>query len=88
MTKKPFMIAETSAGEVGGDKARWIERTFAKDLPRMPRVRAVVWFNGRQQWANWDVDSSRDSLRAFRAAVAAPRYSGTAEDVKQGGRDR
>jgi beta-mannanase len=85
MTKKPFMIAETATGETGGDKAEWIRWTFGSDIPRMPRVRAVVWFNGRERWARWDVDSSRASLRAFRSAVAAPRYSGTAEDVEQGG---
>jgi beta-mannanase len=85
MTKKPFLIAETSAGEIGGDKARWIERTFAKDLPRMPRVRAVVWFNRRHDWADFAVDSSRASVRAFRKAAADPRYSGTPEDVIQGG---
>ena len=85
MTKKPFLIAEISAGEVGGDKARWIERTFAKDLPRLPRVRAVVWFNARHDWAEFAVDSSRASLRAFRKGVADPRYSGTPDDVNQGG---
>jgi endoglucanase len=88
MTKKPFMIAETGAGEVGGDKAEWIRDAFGKDLPRLRRVRAVVWFNGRQKWADWDVDSSRESLLAFQAAVASPRYSGTAEDVEQGGRGK
>ena len=89
MTSKPFMIAETAAGEVGGDKPRWIQRTFAHDLRRMPLVRALVWFNGRQEWADWDVDSTRASLRAFRSAVASPRYAGTAADViEQGGRDR
>ena len=86
MTRKPFMVAETAAGETGGDKAAWIKRTFGRDLRRMPRIRAVVWFNGRQQWANWNVNSSRESLRAFRAAVASPRYAGTAADVKRGGR--
>jgi mannan endo-1,4-beta-mannosidase len=88
MTRKPFVIAETAAGEAGGDKARWIEQTFRRDLPRMRRVRAVIWFNGRQQWAHWDVDSTRAALRAFRAAAADPRYAGTAADVEQGGRDR
>ena len=87
MTDKPFLIAETAAGEVGGDKAKWIKQTFARDLPRMPRVRAVVWFNGREQfdklkqWVEWDVDSTPASLAAFRRAVASPRYAGTARDV-------
>ncbi|HEX8646256.1 MAG TPA: glycosyl hydrolase [Thermoleophilaceae bacterium] len=85
MTKRPFMIAETGAGELGGDKAEWIRWMFRDDLPRMRRIRAVVWFNGREKWADFDVESSRESLRAFRTAVAAPRYSGTAADVELGG---
>ena len=89
MTKKPFMIAETGASELGGDKADWIKWAFAHDLPRLRRVRAIVWFNGRERWANFSVSSSRASLRAFRAQVASPRYAGTTEDVvEQGGIDR
>jgi beta-mannanase len=88
MTKKPFMIAETGVSELGGDKSQWIRWTFAKDLPRMPRVRAVVWFNGRERWADFSVASTPRSLRAFRAAVASPRYSGTAQDILEAGGDR
>ena len=87
MTRKPLMIAETAAGELGGDKAEWIGWLFGEDLRRMPRIRAVVWFNGRENWANWDVDSSRRSLRTFRTHLASPRYSGNATDVEQGGRE-
>ena len=86
LTRRPLMIAETAAGETGGDKADWIRRLFDRDLRRMPRVRAVVWFNGRENWARWDVDSSRRSLRTFRKQVASHRYSGTATDVERGGR--
>jgi beta-mannanase len=86
ITKRPLMIAETAAHETGGDKADWIRWLFDRDLRQMPRVRAVVWFNGRENWARWDVDSTRRSLRAFRKHVASPRYSGTATDVERGGR--
>jgi hypothetical protein len=85
LADKPVMIAETGAGEVGGDKARWIKRAFDRDLPRLPRVRAVVWVNERAEWADFHVDSSRASLRAFKAAVADPRYAGTPADIKRGG---
>ena len=47
----------------------------------MSRVRAVIWFNGRKDWANWSVDSSPRALRAFRTAVVSPRYRGDAADV-------
>jgi endoglucanase len=88
LTDKPIVIAETGAGEVGGDKARWIRRAFARDLPRLRRVRAVVWFDERDQWADFRVDSTRTALRAFRSAVRSPRYAGTPADVKQGGLER
>jgi endoglucanase len=88
MTRKPVMIAETATSDLGGDKAEWIRWLFEQDLRRMPRIRAVVWFNGRENWAKWDVDSSARSLRAFRKYVASSRYSGTATDVEQGGRRR
>ena len=80
-TNKPFMLAETAAGEIGGDKAAWIRDTFTKDLRRLPHVHAVIWFNGRDQWARWDVDSTPKALAAFRRAVAAPRYRATPADV-------
>ena len=83
LTKKPLMIVETGAGEVGGDKAKWIAQAFGRDFRQMPRVRAIVWFNGRSHWAHWDVDSSAASLKAFRTAVSAARYGGVAADVEQ-----
>jgi endoglucanase len=82
LTRKPLMIAETSAGEVGGSKPKWIAQTFSKDLRRMPRVRAVVWFNGQLNWARWDADSSRASLNAFRTAVAPAHYGAGAALVE------
>jgi hypothetical protein len=81
MTHKPFMIAETAASEVGGDKRAWIESTFRRELPRMPRVRAVVWFNGHDKWADWNVASSSRALKAFRAVVADPRYGAGPGDL-------
>ena len=81
MTAKPFVIAETAAGEIGGDKRAWIDSAFRRELPELDRVRAVVWFNGKDKWAEWDVDSTPGSLSAFRDAVAAPRYSAGARFV-------
>jgi beta-mannanase len=85
---KPIVVAETGAGEVGGEKARWIRRAFDRDLPRLRRIRAVVWFDEHDRMADFRVDSTRAALRAFRTAVASPRYSGTPADVKQGGLGR
>jgi hypothetical protein len=81
ISKRPIAIAETGASEVGGDKAKWIRDLFARDLERMPRIRAVVWFGGRKGWANWNVKSSPRALAAFRQAIAAPRYAARASDL-------
>lgn len=86
LTAKPLMIAEIAAGEKGGNKAAWIDRTFRRDLVRLRGLRAVVWFNGRDKWAHWDVDSSRRALRAFRAATAAPLYGAGRKSVASVGR--
>src|SRR5205085_3105643 len=83
MTSKPMLIAETAAGEIGGDKAQWIRHTFSQGLERLPRVRAVVWFNGHSQWARWDVDSTPGALAAFREATQSPHYSGTSRQLIQ-----
>jgi hypothetical protein len=81
ISTRPIALAETGASEVGGSKSAWIRQLFGRDLDRMSRVRAVIWFNGRKNWANWDVNSSRASLAAFRSAIASPRYSGRASDL-------
>jgi hypothetical protein len=77
LTHKPVMIAETASPECGGDKASWILRTFLKTVPqRMPRVRAVIWFD-RVKEADWRVDSSAESLAAYRTVAASRLYGGT-----------
>lgn len=81
ISNRPIALAETGAGEVGGDKAAWIKQLFGRDLERMNRVRAVIWFNGRKNWANWDVNSSPKSLAAFRSVLATSRYAGKASDL-------
>jgi glycosyl hydrolase family 26 len=83
LTAKPIVIAEMAAGERGGNKAKWIKRTFGRDLPTFKHIRAVVWFNGQDRWANWDIDSSVASLAAFRSAIAAPNYGASPKDVLQ-----
>ncbi len=77
LTSKPVLIAETAAGEEGGDKAAWIASALEKEAPRFPHVRALAWFNDEDPRADFRVDSSPASLQAFRTAIASPRYSGT-----------
>ncbi len=76
LTDKPMMIAETASAEAGGDKATWIRKGLLKQVPsRLPRVRAVIWFNENKE-ADWRVNSSAASLAAYAEAAASPLYGG------------
>ena len=77
LTSKPIVIAETAAGEDGGDKAAWISSALETEAPRFPHLRALAWFNDEDPRADLRVDSSPASLRAFRTAVSSPQYAGT-----------
>jgi Glycosyl hydrolase family 26 len=77
LTSKPIVIAETAAGEDGGDKAAWIASALEREAPRFPHVRALAWFNDEDPRADFRVDSSPASLRAFRTAISSPLYAGT-----------
>lgn len=48
-------------------------------LQRRPQVKAAIWFNCDKQHegkANWRIDVSPESLRAFNETFAAPRRRG------------
>jgi len=69
---KPLMVGETGTQEgLPGRKANWIS-DLGQDLPtRFPGIQALVWFNAistsnQGGTFDWRVDSSRDSLAAFR----------------------
>ncbi len=72
-----MMIAETAAGESGGDKAAWITSALEREAPRFSHVRALVWFNVDDPRGDFRANSSNASLRAFRNAVNSPSYSAT-----------
>lgn len=77
ITSKPIVIAETGAGEEGGDKAAWIASALGREAPAFPNVRALVWFDEVDPQADLRVDSSPAALAAFKEAIASPRYAGT-----------
>jgi hypothetical protein len=77
LTSKPVIIAETAAGEAGGDKAAWIASALEREAPRFSHIRALAWFNDEDPRADFRVDSSLASLRAFRTAISSPTYGGT-----------
>jgi membrane-bound metal-dependent hydrolase YbcI (DUF457 family) len=75
ISSKPLMIAETGSNEAGGSKARWLRRMLTLQLPRLKRVRAVVWFDATDG-ADFRINSSPSALAAFREGVRSPLYSG------------
>lgn len=72
ISRRPIMIAETGTNDRG--KARWIRRALGRQLPRLRRVKALVWFNQRVNGVDMRFDSSRRALRAFRAGARSKRY--------------
>jgi hypothetical protein len=77
LTDRPMMVAETGANEAGGDKAAWIASALQREAPRFSRVRALIWFDDEQSDADFRVDSSPESLQAFRRAMDSPAFAGT-----------
>ncbi len=73
-TTKPVIISEMGSAEQGGSKANWITDAFTKEIKTMPRIKAFVWFNAERE-ANWKVNSSPASLRAYKKAMSSSLYS-------------
>jgi hypothetical protein len=76
--QKPFMVAETGSREGGhGRKGRWFRRARDAIKASFPHMHALVYmdhdFSGRGGCCNWRLDSSRSSLRGFKA-LARDRY--------------
>ena len=79
--EKPLLVM-TSVGEFqDGSKAEWITQTFGLMKGRYTRVKAVIWWhdfwlNEKNTYSDLSVDSSDDTLQAFRHAVADPYFIG------------
>jgi hypothetical protein len=74
---KPIMLAEFGVGEFPstGDKAEWFKEAFAALEYKMPRIKAAVywherWQNEDQTYSNLRINSSGESLEAYRTAVS------------------
>jgi beta-mannanase len=77
---KPIMIAEFAASEKGGDKAAWIKEIPQYLKTSMRQIDAIVWFDLRKE-ADWRIDSTPQSLAAFKQIMKDPIFSATAEDL-------
>ena len=67
---------------IGREQGHWLRRTLRHQLPRLKRVRAVVWFDA-PDGADFRVNSSAAALSAFREGIGSPLYSGGRELVER-----
>jgi len=72
ISSKPFIIAETACGTVGGDKAAWITDFFAR-LTARPEIKAFVWFN-YNKGIDYRIESSASAQAAYKAGIASNRW--------------
>jgi hypothetical protein len=80
---KPIMIAEWATAEFpnSGNKGEWIKKGFDDFRTRYPRIKAALywherWQNADQSYSNLRVNSSVESLDAYRKALASPYWLG------------
>lgn len=80
-TKKPIILSEIGASEIGGHKAAWVTDFFqALGRPENQDVIGFSWFNlaitsyvqGERATNDWRIDSRSDSLSAFIAGLTRP----------------
>lgn len=77
LTSKPLMIAEMGSSEAGGNKAAWIRNGLLNAIPQQfPRVKAVIYFNQDEGGVPWRLNSSSESLGAFRDVATSSTYQG------------
>jgi hypothetical protein len=81
ISDRPMIVGETGSSESGGNKAEWVSSALTREIPKMPRIRAVVWFDapfegaGESSGLDPRVDSSPAALHAFRKAISSPFYA-------------
>lgn len=75
ITSRPLIVGEVGCGEIGGNKAAWVRAMFRHDVPRMPHIRAIVWFDDTDPKGDLRIDTSGAALSAFRRWTGEPIYA-------------
>jgi mannan endo-1,4-beta-mannosidase len=75
LSSAPMILAEVGCGERGGSKSHWVAKAMRRQLPRMHRVHALVWWSADDPRADLRVNSSRSALAALRRSAKKPPYS-------------
>jgi Glycosyl hydrolase family 26 len=71
---KPMVIGEVASEERGGSKPNWIKKTFREIPAKYAKVRAVIWFDEKDQGMHWPIESSKKSTNAFAKAIGRSLY--------------
>lgn len=66
---KPFIIAEFSSDEQGGDKARFINEAFTNIATKYPKIKIAMWFNQDHGDNYLKIESSSRSFEAFKKGM-------------------
>lgn len=77
---KPIMIAEFASGEQGGDKAAWIKEIPQYLKTSMRAIDLIIWFDIKKE-TDWRINSSANSLAAFKQIMADPLFSSSGEGL-------
>jgi beta-mannanase len=79
-SRRPMLVTETGTSEEAGAKPLWVLDALRLQIPRYPRIRAVVWFNDHFRGGDFRIASSRESLQAFRDGIGTAAYSATSRE--------
>jgi hypothetical protein len=71
---KPILVGETSCSAKGGDKAAWIDAIVPTLTSSYPLIKGVVWFDINKE-EDWRIDSSAETLAAFKRLAADPYFN-------------
>jgi hypothetical protein len=66
---KPILIGEMASSATGGDKAAWIDAIVPALKSSYPLIKGLVWFDVNKE-QDWRIDSSAESLAAFKRMAA------------------
>jgi beta-mannanase len=73
---KPLMIGETGSTEIGGSKATWLRNALLTEIPRFPKLKALVYYNLHDDGVDWHIESSPSAQTAFAQGIASDTYAG------------
>jgi hypothetical protein len=67
-----MVIGEVASDDRGGSKAAWVKDMLRVIPARYPKVRAIVWYEEKDQGMHWPIESNRASRKAFAREIARP----------------